>query len=444
MNLKSIIELQKEYFNSQSTRDVKMLKKLLAKLRIEIIKREDEIYEALYRDFKKSKFETYFGEIGIVIAEIESTIKQVNSWSKPKKVRSSLLNFPSSDYIYSEPYGSVLIIAPWNYPFQLAIAPLIAAIAAGNTVILKPSEHTLNTSKVLESIISNVFKPEHVKVIEGGIPETTLLLKERWDYIFFTGSVPVGKIVAKAAAVFLTPSTLELGGKTPCIIDETVSTKLVAKRLVWGKFVNAGQTCIAPDYLLVHKSVKEELIFNLKKEIILNDDDRLNIGYEKLQDYLEDVTKAMLIALLDGNAKRTTNLNSNTLTEKREIFYNALKREQYKDTTNKPWSNWRDTHSSVNISTVSKTNNVVTVTTSAAHGLDMSYDDWGAVIVINNSDFDIVSANYPNGVPIILTGADTFTYAKSGPDVAITSVSGTGDIKIGWGGDSNNLHLYFT
>lgn len=177
---------------------------------------------------------------------------------------------------------------------------------------------------------------------------------------------------------------------------------------------------------------------------ILNDDDRLNIGYEKLQNYLEDVTKAMLIALLDGNAKRTTNLNSNTLTEKREIFYNALKREQYKDTTNKPWSNWRDTHSSVNISTVSKTNNVVTVTTSAAHGLDMSYDDWGAVIVINNSDFDIVSANYPNGVPIILTGADTFTYAKSGPDVAITSVSGTGDIKIGWGGDSNNLHLYFT
>ena len=132
MNLKSIIELQKEYFNSQSTRDVKMLKKLLAKLRIEIIKREDEIYEALYRDFKKSKFETYFGEIGIVIAEIDSTIKQVNSLSKPKKVRSSLLNFPSSDYIYSEPYGSVLIIAPWNYPFQLAIAPLIAAIAARN------------------------------------------------------------------------------------------------------------------------------------------------------------------------------------------------------------------------------------------------------------------------------------------------------------------------
>jgi len=268
MNLKSIIELQKEYFNSQSTRDVKMLKKLLAKLRIEIIKREDEIYEALYRDFKKSKFETYFGEIGIVIAEIESTIKQVNSWSKPKKVRSSLLNFPSSDYIYSEPYGSVLIIAPWNYPFQLAIAPLIAAIAAGNTVVLKPSEHTFHTSKLINSIIGNVFKPEHVKVIEGGIPETTLLLKERWDYIFFTGSVPVGKIVAKAAAVFLTPSTLELGGKTPCIIDETVSTKLVAKRLVWGKFVNAGQTCIAPDYLLVHKSVKEELIFNLKKEII--------------------------------------------------------------------------------------------------------------------------------------------------------------------------------
>jgi len=268
MNIKLILESQKLYFQSQATRDIGMLKKRLATLRIEILKREDEIYEALYKDFKKSKFETYFGEIGIVISEIDATIKHISSWSKPKKVRASGLNFPSRDYIYSDPYGSVLVIAPWNYPFQLALAPVIAAIAAGNTVVLKPSEHTTNTSKLLEIIISTVFKPEHVQVVKGGITETTLLLKERWDYIFFTGSVAVGKIVAKAAAPYLTPITLELGGKNPCIIDNTMSTQLIAKRLVWGKFVNAGQTCIAPDYLLVHSSVKKQLISDLKKEII--------------------------------------------------------------------------------------------------------------------------------------------------------------------------------
>ena len=161
-----------------------------------------------------------------------------------------------------------MVIAPWNYPFQLAIAPVISAISAGNTVVLKPSEHTAHTSQLLEDILTTVFPTEHVKVIQGGIPETTLLLKERWDYIFFTGSVAVGKIVAKAAAPFLTPLTLELGGKNPCIIDPTMSTKLIAKRLVWGKFVNAGQTCIAPDYLLVHKSIKAQLISDLKSEII--------------------------------------------------------------------------------------------------------------------------------------------------------------------------------
>jgi aldehyde dehydrogenase (NAD+) len=245
-----------------------MLKNLLTKLRSEILEKEDVIYDALYKDFKKSKFEAYFSEVGIVISEIDYTLKHIDSWSKPKKTRAALLNFPSKDYIYSEPYGSVLVIAPWNYPFQLAIAPLIAAIAAGNTVVLKPSEHTSHTSQILEDILSAVFIPEHVKVVQGGVPETTLLLKERWDYIFFTGSVAVGKIVAQAAAQYLTPVTLELGGKNPCIIDATMNTQLIAKRLVWGKFVNAGQTCIAPDYLLVHDSIKSQLISDLKTEII--------------------------------------------------------------------------------------------------------------------------------------------------------------------------------
>ena len=268
METKLILETQKQYFLTRATRDVRMLKNLLSKLRAEILEKEEAIYEALYKDFKKSKFEAYMSEVGIVISEIDATLKHINSWSKPKRVRAAGLNFPSKDFIYSEPYGTVLIIAPWNYPFQLAVAPLIAAIAAGNTVVVKPSEHTPHTSQILEDILSAVFIPEHVKVIQGGVPETTLLLKERWDYIFFTGSVGVGKIVAKAAAPYLTPLTLELGGKNPCIIDGSMSIQLVAKRLVWGKFVNAGQTCIAPDYLVVHSSVKEELISNLKAEII--------------------------------------------------------------------------------------------------------------------------------------------------------------------------------
>lgn len=268
MEAKLILETQKEYFKTRATRDVGMLKKLLTKLRSEILAKEDAIYEAVYKDLRKSKFEAYFSEIGVVISEIDSTLKHIDSWSKPKKIRAAGLNFPSRDYIYSEPYGTVLIIAPWNYPFQLAVAPLIAAIAAGNTVVLKPSEHTTHTSQLIEDILSTVFIPEHVKVVQGGIPETTFLLKERWDYIFFTGSVAVGKIVAKAAAPYLTPVTLELGGKNPCIVDNSMSTQLIAKRLVWGKFVNAGQTCIAPDYLLVHSSIKAQLISDLKTEIV--------------------------------------------------------------------------------------------------------------------------------------------------------------------------------
>jgi len=161
-----------------------------------------------------------------------------------------------------------LIISPWNYPFQLALCPLISAVAAGNSVVLKPSELTPNTSKIITEIVSKVFSKNHVEVIEGGVEVSQNLLSQKWDYIFFTGSVPVGKIVAKAAAEFMTPVTLELGGKNPCIIDETANIKLAAKRIVWGKFINAGQTCIAPDYLLVQKKVKSELIEHLKQEIV--------------------------------------------------------------------------------------------------------------------------------------------------------------------------------
>ena len=264
---KQLIEQQKAFFNSGKTRDVPFIKSTLIRLKKSILANEEAIFEALHKDFKKSKFEAYFSEIGILISEIDMTLKNLNAWTKPKKVRAAALNFPSKDFIYSEPYGQVLIIAPWNYPFQLAIAPVISAIAAGNTVVLKPSELTSHTAQIIEDILSEIFNKEHLCVVQGGIPETTALLNSRWDYIFFTGSVPVGKIVAKAAAQYMTPVTLELGGKNPCIIDDSADLKLTAKRLVWGKFVNAGQTCIAPDYLIVEKSIKPALIKQLKIEI---------------------------------------------------------------------------------------------------------------------------------------------------------------------------------
>lgn len=247
--------------------NIQFRKETLIKLLLSIEENEDRIIRALNDDFKKPAFEAVLTETNYVISDLKNTIKNIKCWSKPKKVLPSLLNFPSKDYIYSEPYGKVLIIAPWNYPFQLALCPLIAAVSAGNSIILKPSELTPHTSSIIAEIISNVFNKTHVEVIEGGVEVSQNLLSQRWDYIFFTGSVAVGKIVAKAAAEYLTPITLELGGKNPCIIDETANLKLAAKRIVWGKFINAGQTCIAPDYLLVHKSVKLEFTEYLKQEI---------------------------------------------------------------------------------------------------------------------------------------------------------------------------------
>ena len=248
--------------------DINFRKQTLVKLLISVQKHEEEIIKALYNDFKKPAFEAVVSETAYIVSELNHTIKNINKWAKPNMVLPSLLNFPSTDYIYKEPYGKVLIIAPWNYPYQLALCPLIAAVAAGNQVIVKPSELTPNTSSIVAKIISETFDENHVKCVEGGVEITQELLAQRWDYIFFTGSVAVGKIVAKAAAENLTPVTLELGGKNPCIIDATANLKLAAKRIVWGKFLNAGQTCIAPDYLLVSYKIKSDFIELIKKEII--------------------------------------------------------------------------------------------------------------------------------------------------------------------------------
>lgn len=247
--------------------DINYRKQSLLKLLNCVQLHEEEIIKALYDDFKKPAFEAVISETAYILAELNYTIKNINRWAKPQLVLPSLLNFPSTDYIYKEPYGKVLIIAPWNYPYQLALCPLIAAVAAGNQVVVKPSELTPNTSKIVAKIIRETFDENHVKCVEGGVEITQQLLAQRWDYIFFTGSVAVGKIVAKAAAENLTPITLELGGKNPCIIDATANIKLAAKRIVWGKFLNAGQTCIAPDYLLVSNKIKTTFIESLKKEI---------------------------------------------------------------------------------------------------------------------------------------------------------------------------------
>jgi aldehyde dehydrogenase (NAD+) len=247
--------------------NIRFRKEALIKLMNIIIKHENDIIQALYQDFKKPEFESIATETSYTISEIKHTIKNIEKWSKIKRVTSSILNFPSSDYIVKEPYGKVLIIAPWNYPFQLAMCPLIAAVAAGNQVTLKPSELTPKTSAILVKIIEEAFQHQHVSVYEGGVDDSNKLLAQRWDYIFFTGSVAVGKIVAMAAAKNLTPVTLELGGKNPCIIDETANIKLAAKRIVWGKFLNAGQTCIAPDYILIQEGMKNHFVNYIKKEI---------------------------------------------------------------------------------------------------------------------------------------------------------------------------------
>ncbi len=262
-----VLKSQQQFFQTGKTKELVYRKQMLKKLLQAIEKKEEKICDALYADFKKPRFEAIATETALVIKELKTTIKNLKKWSKPERVPASILNFPSRDYIYSQPYGTVLIISPWNYPFQLALSPLIGAIAAGNTAVLKPSEHAPNTNNVLEEIIKKVFKPEYVEMITGGKEVSKELLYHKWDYVFFTGSVQVGRIVARAIAEHLTPSTLELGGKNPTIVDETAKIKLAARRIAFGKFINAGQTCIAPDYVLVHEKIKEPFVQALKSEI---------------------------------------------------------------------------------------------------------------------------------------------------------------------------------
>lgn len=269
LEIKNLVEKQKKFFASGLTKDINVRRDKLKNLYDAIVRNEELIMEALLKDLNKSEYESYMTEVGIILADIKHALKHVRKWSKPKRVRTSITQAPGRSYIYYEPFGVTLIIAPWNYPFQLSLAPLVGAIAAGNTAILKPSNYSVNTSKVIKKIIGEVFGDEYVAVVEGGREENAHLLEQRFDYIFFTGSVAVGKVVMKAASKHLIPVCLELGGKSPCIVERSANLKLAAKRIIWGKLINAGQTCIAPDYVLADSEIKDELLKLMKEEIIV-------------------------------------------------------------------------------------------------------------------------------------------------------------------------------
>ncbi|MCM3177538.1 aldehyde dehydrogenase [Cytobacillus horneckiae] len=264
---KDVIQKQRLYFSKGETKELSFRISALEKLQKLIKTHEQDIMVALKEDLNKTEFDSYLTEIAVLIEEIKFTLKNIQKWAKPRKVKSSLSTFGSKSFIYPEPYGVTLIISPWNYPFQLAMAPLIGSIAAGNTAIIKPSELTPHTSALMANLIGEYFPEEYISVVEGGIEISDRLLAEKWDYIFFTGSVPVGRIIMQAAAKHLTPVTLELGGKSPAIVHEDANLTHAAKRLVWGKFVNAGQTCVAPDYTYVHSNIKELFIAEVKKAI---------------------------------------------------------------------------------------------------------------------------------------------------------------------------------
>lgn len=258
-----LIRQQRAFFASNETKAINYRLAQLQKLKQAISEYKEKILEALKADLNKPEFEGYFDIIAIN-QEIDYALKNLKSWVKPKKYKTSIEQFPSSAWVCPEPLGVVLIIGPWNYPFNLLLSPLVGAIASGNCAILKPSELAPNTSCVVADLINQTFDFNYITVIEGGIEVSQQLLTEKFDHIFFTGGTKVGKIIMEAAAKHLTPVTLELGGKSPCLVDTDINLQETAKRITWGKFINAGQTCIAPDYILVHRAIKNELIQSIQ------------------------------------------------------------------------------------------------------------------------------------------------------------------------------------
>lgn len=270
MNYEQDLQKLRDSFRSGTTRPYAFRKEQLQKLKTAVLVHEEELYAALYADLKKSKEESWVTEIGFLISEINAALKQLHHWMRSEKVRTNLLNLPSSSFIMSEPLGVVLIIGPWNYPLQLLFTPLVGAIAAGNCAVLKPSEFAGATAGVMKKIIESTFSKEHILYVEGGGAEVVpaLMNNFKFDHVFYTGSTFVGNLVYKMAAEKLVPVTLELGGKSPCVIENDANIKVAAKRIAVTKFSNAGQMCVAPDYILVHEKIKDAFVEELKKALV--------------------------------------------------------------------------------------------------------------------------------------------------------------------------------
>ncbi len=255
-----VVQRQREFFMTGATLDVDYRVDALKRLRASIKAHEKDIADALYKDLRKSELESYMSETGMVLDEIKYELKHIRKWSRTKRVKTPIAQFISKSFVVPQPYGVVLIMAPWNYPVQLCLEPLVGAVAAGNVAIVKPSAYAVEVSRCLANIVEEVFPPEYVAVVEGGHEQNTQLLEEKFDYIFFTGSEAVGRIVMEKASKHLTPVSLELGGKSPAIVDKTADLEVSARRLAFGKYLNAGQTCVAPDYLLIERSVKDNFL----------------------------------------------------------------------------------------------------------------------------------------------------------------------------------------
>jgi aldehyde dehydrogenase (NAD+) len=294
--MNNLVTLQRNYFNSNATKPIEFRISQLQKLKTVLESNEDRLQEAIYKDYGKRSFDTFLTELFVVYDELKTAIRDLQEWAQIKQVNTNRLNAPAKSYIIPEPLGVSLIIGPWNYPYQLSLGPVVAAIAAGCTVVLKPSELTVNSSALVAKLITDNFDREYFAVVEGAIPETTALLAEKFDMIFFTGSVPVGKIVYQAAAKNLTPVVLELGGKSPVIVTPGADLEITAKRLVWAKFLNAGQTCIAPDYVCVHKSIEQPFLEKVVQEIKNSDYTLENGNYVNI---VNERNTARVAALID-------------------------------------------------------------------------------------------------------------------------------------------------
>ena len=296
MNFTDILEGQKTFFNSQKTKSLSFRRIHLEKLREVVLHNENLLYEAIDKDFGKSRFETYAVELSFILKDIDYYLKNLKSLTKPKRVSTNLANQLGSSKIYAEPLGNTLVIGAWNYPYQLSLSPLVAAMAAGNTCILKPSEIAENTMKAMAKIINENFPKDYLFVAEAGVEETTEILKLKFDKIFFTGSPKVGKIIYEAAAKHLTPVTLELGGKSPVVVTSSANFDVAAKRIVWGKFLNAGQTCVAPDYVLIDEKVKDSFLDSLKMYIKKF---KYEAGSEQYTQIINDQNFERLLKLID-------------------------------------------------------------------------------------------------------------------------------------------------